>query len=336
MAGKTYLSPQYLLYLFVGLVVIYYVLNYILNIKIEHFSIDTAKAQDACVEISGKAAEALKQPEAPTGINAIMNNVTSWMNPNNYRAGENVSLNINNQSFNTDLSKEELTDIVNSCSNTAATAQLNIISTPATCEYCNKFGCNIQNITQTNKANFEQTCKIEAVINKLLTKSNNTDSQALASVLQQAQGLLSGSNRTAGVNCNAVSTDMSAKEYLTQITSCANSISANQTNTLSQCGNATNVVQENVNKQIQDCIISSTQKAEENIASTTKTKVESTVEQKSVGLDFMASVASGGVSVIFFSLAASVAIFMLSQGGGAGAPPPRFPQYMPLPGSFPR
>lgn len=336
MAGKTYLSAQYLLYLFLGLVVIYYVVNYLLNIKIEHFSIDTATAQDACVEITGKAAEALKQPEAPGGVLGVLSNATAWMNPNNYRAGENVSLNINNQSFNTDLSKEELNDIVNSCSNTAATAQLNIISTPATCEYCNKYGCDVKNITQTNKAEFEQKCKIEAVINKLLTKTNNTDSQALASVLQQAQGLLSGSNRTAGVNCNAVSTDMSAKEYLTQITSCANSISANQANTLSQCGNATNIVQENVNKQIQECIINTTQKSEENIASVTKTKIESTVDQKSVGLDLMASLASGGVSIIFFSLAAAVALFILPSDGGFPAPPQRFPQYMPYPGSFPR
>jgi hypothetical protein len=319
---------------------------FIVNLMMDQFKVrenkmnmsDVAKTgQEACAKISERAAEILKPPPEPDRgfFGDFVNNVTSFMNPKNYKSGENISFNVNNTQVNTDCSTDEVTKVQSSCSNAASVLQQNIITgpTPECYKMCMDGGgtsktCgSIQNIVQENVSKIQQECELESVVNLLMTKTNSVDAQALAEAIQKAKGALSGDNKSANVNCQNVNVDMSSEKYTEAISKCANEATLKQENIIGGgCSmNVANVVQKNMSDMRSECIIGSTVTSENKIESDIKTKAESSSDQTTEGpFASSASLASLGtlgmiIPIVIFlciCLSSIMSAFMAMSGGG--------------------
>jgi len=189
----------------------------------------TQSGAEACATISSEADKITAQYG---GAKGLIDAVLGPFSPNNWKSENEASQKTRNIT-NIDLSNEETLKIHNACANAFAGVQTNIIDTSG-CEYCQKNGCNVSNVTQVNTAENNQKCTIEALIDVLLTKTDDVKAVSTAKALQDAQGLLSG-NKTTSNNCNLVNKDMSSKMYLDSMSSCANQTSMFQTNNIKGC-----------------------------------------------------------------------------------------------------
>lgn len=296
------------LIIFVILVLFYIAFN---NKTVEGATnVNGESAADACRQISSRAEEIKAQM---SGTADIITSAMGWLNPRNMGAGNNQADNKLRQIINTDLSQEEKLQIENTCKNVFTGMQSNVIDT-SNCKFCQENGCDIQNITQENTMDAEQNCVLQTATEMLMKKQNDIESQAVAKVLQDSQGLFSGSNRSANDICNVTNTDMSSKQYLEQLSNCANEVSQDQSNSLQGCGNVINVVQRNRANRLQDCILNNTTTSSTDIASQNKTSTTADTTQKSKGLDPLISLASIGV-VIFLSAGAGIAYYFYSKKG---------------------
>jgi hypothetical protein len=253
------------------------------------------KASEACQQISSKADEILAQAERDS---VILQNlpVYSLFNPNNY-SSENTTESMIRNIVTSNLSSCELTEISNSCIISSDTSQTNEIDT-SMCTACNIPGvCVVSGNTQINTSVAKNNCTIQLAIKKLLDKKNSVDAQALAKVLQKADGILSG-NTTKDEKCSMINTDLSSSAYLSAKSECLNNISLLQRNTLKGCGSFINNIQKNNSDAIQSCMINAEYVDNTAIDSTGNTKISSDLQQKSEGITSTAMIIGSIASII--------------------------------------
>lgn len=298
---------SYLFYVFCIVLILFYLFNRKPTATVEHLSDAPESAAEACKKISSRAEEIKAVAD---GAAKMIDSVMGIFSPNNYKGGDNTVNSTMRNIITTDMSKEFEAKIKNECSNSSASMQLNEIDFTK-CKYCETHECSVTNVTQENINKSEQTCQLKAAIDVLMTKKDSVDAQAVAKVMQESEGLLSGNNSTSTENCNVIKKDMSTKEYLDLRSSCHNSISNNQKNSLKNCGPVSNVMQRNLNKQIQKCIMDSSVVSKTELESETKTSQEIDVTQKSIGLDMM--------SIIILICSCCICCSVLSALSGVGA-----------------
>ncbi|KAI9183768.1 uncharacterized protein BJ171DRAFT_525847 [Polychytrium aggregatum] len=207
-----------------------------------------------------------------------------------FDSGSNQVSNQTRNVIGTTMSDSDVKNIVNACSNNMAAYQTNVIDN-SQCEYCKTHDCSMANISQTNVNDAVQQCTMTSMVQTLMAQTNSVDSQAVASAIQKAQGLLSGSNSSSNNNCNLVSTNMDTSTYLNLQNSCASQLSAIQKNQFAPCATAIGIIQSNSNKSYQQCMLDNkaiTQIAQGN---TTKTSSQFSSDQTTSGLDSTAIIA---------------------------------------------
>lgn len=276
----------------IGVVILYFYLR----ASHEGLEMNTESAAEACKKISSRAEEI----EAHYGgAKGLLQNipVLSLFNPNNYKSGDNKTDDMGRNIINTDLSTEDITKINNDCSNMMGSVQINEINTE-NCPYCQTNGCPVTGVRQENTEKASQMCMLQSATEILMKKKNSIDAQALAQTLQKASGIMSGDNTANKQNCNIVNTDMSSKQYLEHLSNCANIMSSEQVNRIKSCGPVSDVIQRNLSEKLQDCIITSTSKAQTDIDVDAAVKAEAKTEQTTTGIDPLSSAASLSSSCI--------------------------------------
>lgn len=266
-------------------------------------------AKDACNKISSRAEE-IKADRG--GVAGIIDSALSFFSPNNYKSGDNSSTDVMRNIINTNLSECDIMKIENSCRNTAASVQSNIIDNTK-CPACSDIEilkiypniCSVSNVTQENNSVISQTCTIQSAIETLLKKTSSIDSQALANVLQEATGVLSGSNTSSGENCDVINNDMSSKSYMEHRSECANEITVDQKNHLGACGPVTGVIQKNQYANLQTCLMGTDVKKESSASGITDIEKERITKQKSDS-NLSASCAALGGFVVLLAIVAIV------------------------------
>lgn len=288
---------MHLLYIFLILVIIFFITN-----KKEHFETGCNNqssaenqldqlgktAKDACNRISSKAEEIEAHYE---GASKVIDSAWGFLSPKNYKSGDNKTTDMMRNIINANLSECDIKKIENDCKNTSMSVQRNEIDNTK-CKYCETNLCTIENVTQQNIAKMSQTCTIQSAIETLMQKKNSVDAQALAKVLQKAQGILSGNNNYKKENCNIINNDLSSVSYVEEISKCANQLKTDQENSLKFCGNVTNVIQKNQYDAFQDCLLGTAITKKTDMESDTKVKHEGEVTQETTGVDLFASLAS--------------------------------------------
>jgi hypothetical protein len=266
-------------------------------------------AAEACKTISSEA-ENIKA--AGNASAEILRNIpgVSLFNPNNYRAGDNTTIANMRNIITTNLSTCEQQKISSLCKQSTTASQSNKIDT-TNCEYCNTHGCDIIGNTQTNTAVTAQTCELRVGISALLSKKNSVKAQALAKVLQEAEGLLSGSNEFKSENCNIIDKDMSTSKWLETKNECLTSSGLLQDNTLIGCGNIMNNLQTNTSETLQDCVQGTDIRSENTLKDSTDITQDIDSSQISSGLDTMASIISSVVAAISSSFFCCILIAIL-------------------------
>lgn len=249
-------------------------------------------AAEACKRISTRAEEIEAHYKGAANIAANIP-IVSWMNPNNYSAGDNTSTDIARNIVNTNLSKCEVEKIHASCSNIAGGTQSNIIDT-SKCYFCTHIDpskCIVSGNVQINESKGVQTCSMKLAIKSLSEKTGSVDAQALAKVIQKAEGILSGNTESNVENCNIISRDLSSKTYLEKRSECINNINLDQENLLDGCAFIDNV-QKNLSDQIQSCYVGTEIEKTDVVEDTVDVSREIVTEQTSRGIDQAAMIAS--------------------------------------------
>jgi len=285
----------------------------LLRTRIENIeNIADMNAAEACKRISSRAEEIEKHYK---GAAEIVQKATTFLNPNNYRSGDNTSDDIMRNIINTNFSSEDISKIEADCTNTFAGIQINEIDATK-CPYCWTNGCDITNVTQTNISKSIQTCQMQSAIDILMSKKNSIDAQALAQTLQQAQDVLSGNNKSKKENCNIVRTDMTSENYMDIRAKCSNNHSLEQGNKIAACGSVMNVIQKNISEKVNACIMSQTVIDEEEISSDKKLKTEMTSEQKTTGVSMWASLGSS-LSVVLSLSVIGITLYFVAESEAA-------------------
>lgn len=257
------------------------------------------KAIDFCNAVSERA------KDIKTNDPTWSENLTSLFNPQNWKTNAEMSTEMY-QMFNINISSSEVQKIKNTCSNLTLGKQLNEINMQD-CEYCQKNGCAISNISQTNIIESEQKCVMSALLDTLLKQTNSIDSQALSHLIQEAEGLLANSSYSS-TNCNSINQNVSTEKFIEIANACSQQINLDQANILHGCGSVMDIIQSNQSQQYQECMKNS------EIYSKTEPTQESditqseTVEQSSSGLTFEMMAIIAGVILLVILL-----IFILTK-----------------------
>jgi hypothetical protein len=270
-------------------------------------------AAEACKKISSKAEEI----EAHYGGSAkLLQNMPlySLFNPNNYKSGDNTTTDMARNIINTNISECEMQSISNSCSNSISSSQINELDQSACyiCTHVNPQLCAIKDVVQRNSSDLTSTCSMKAAISILTSKKNSVDAQALAKVLQKADGLLSGANSTRTENCNIIDTNISAATYIDQKNTCINSLDLSQSNVLKACY-VSGAIQENHSNQLAECMLNSDTEKVSELESGTKVSKSLEAKQESIGIDTAASAISASASLVSSSLALAGFYFFSQQ-----------------------
>ena len=258
-------------------------------------------AAQACQKISSAADKIRAQAKADNMVtSAVVQGLLGPLNifnPQSYKAGETETEKMTRNILESDLSTQERVDIYNSCSNAVASKQTNTIDT-SKCKYCETHRCQLSNIKQVNDQDLSQACIVQTTVKKLLEKKNSVNAQALAEVLQSADGALSRDSNSTINNCNIIKTDMSTDEYLDVRNNCSNVITQDQTNDIQWCGAINDVIQENRYKNFQNCVTDIAADQQTLISSKQDVVSTSVVEQKSEGITQWASL----IGIIVFCI----------------------------------
>lgn len=265
-------------------------------------------AKDACNRISSRAEEIKENLE---GSGTILKNlpVLSLFNPNNYKAGDNTTKDLSRNIINTNMSSCDVTRIRNSCPQNVASSQINNL-TNLECPVLElaKLGIdmNYKNITQENVVEIEQKCIMNSAIETLLKKKSSVDAQAMAEVIQEASGLMSGDNSFVSEKCNVVSQDLSSINYIEDRADCAPIVASDQLNNIEICGSVADTVQKNKFSSLQECLKGTNVDKETEIEGDTKVSSNFKIDQKSVGVGASGSVSSSLCICIILSIIAAV------------------------------
>ena len=265
-------------------------------------------AKDACNRISSRAEEIKAHYD---GAKGVIDSAMTFLSPNNYRSGDNTSTDIMRNIINTNMSSCDINKIQMDCVNSSTSFQSNTIDN-SQCVYCQTNKCTIKNVTQENAARISQTCTLQSAIETLLKKTASVDCQALAKVMQESQGLLSGKNTFQKEDCNIIAPDLSTAKYLETKSSCINRLAIDQTNTLKFCGDVTDIIQKNQFDAYQKCVMDSTIVSETEFTDVTKTTHQSEAEQKSTGVTPLSS----GISCSSYLICCICCCLLSSAAGG--------------------
>jgi len=268
-------------------------------------------AAKACKQISSRAEEI---KAAAGGAAKIIDSTFGLFSPKNYKAGDNTTSNMMRNIVNTNLSSCDVEKISSSCKNSVANSQTNILDATE-CEYCQKNGCDMKDNIQKNKGDIEQTCELRLGIKALSEKTNSVDAQALAKVLQESEGLLSGNNEFKSENCNVINKDLSTSRYLENRNECLNNFTSMQENIGKACGPFISNIQENELENIQKCMGNTIIEKKDSKTDTTKAKTKVDSDQKTKGIDMNAlmSSASSFISSSIFSLIILGVLYYISE-----------------------
>jgi hypothetical protein len=268
-------------------------------------------AIDACNRISSRAEEIKAHYN---GAKSIIDSAMTFLSPNNYRSGDNTSTDIMRNIINTNLSSCDINKIQMECVNSSVNVQTNSIDN-SQCVYCQTHMCTIKNVTQENVARISQTCTLQSAISTLLKKTASVDSQALAKVMQEAQGILSGNNTFQKENCSIIAPDLSTAKYIEAKSSCINRLAIDQGNSIKFCGDVTDIVQKNQFDAYQKCLMDSIVVNESEFTDTTKITHQSEAEQKTTGVTPLSS----GISCASCLICCICCCLLLSAAAGTAA-----------------
>ncbi len=262
---------------------------------------DFPNAGEACQKISSKADEIR---ETYKGAKGLADSIWGLFSPNNYRSEAEAIQSLRNIS-NIDLSSEEVLKIKNTCQNSFSGIQVNSIDLTK-CDYCQKNGCPVRNVTQENLIQNEQKCVIQSLTEILLKKADTVESLATAKILQESQGLAS-SNSNSDI-CNVVNKDLSSSKMSEQISQCANQSSMEQRNEIVGCGPVLDIIQTNAFKNFQECLMDAQTKTQEEIKTDTKLSSTLSLDLKSVN-----TIAFGASSLVILLCILSILLLFTSD-----------------------
>lgn len=217
-----------------------------------------ASARDACNRISTEAenitARANGRAAIARTIGTVLNPASALLDPRSYRGGDNNTVEYMRTLINNNLSTCERTLIQNTCRQSNASTQSNIIDF-SNCYWCRNNPCHIRGVRQTNTAELSNTCSIKVAIDMLVKKTGNIEAQALAEVLMEAEGVLSGNNNYQRENCNIINNDMSTVSYMESRSDCIQKNSVDQTNALLCPASVTDTIQSNHSSARNKCLM---------------------------------------------------------------------------------
>lgn len=201
-----------------------------------------------------------------------------------------------------DIDLDTIIEQTNECNNSIALSNVNSISCTET-KACGdlqqlyaemgappseviKFGCNISDVSQEIKVHAEQLCAVDSMIAALSDMEASIDNQTMMSVLNEAKGIMAGSESDQFV-CNDISTTMSACKYINVSQCCDNQIKSSAINSLDlvACGEGAHGISQahNINAK-NTCLLSSDVKVEDSGSADTKNKSEMDAENYSEGI----------------------------------------------------
>lgn len=129
--------------------------------------------------------------------------------------------------------------------------------------------CNVKDVTQMNSVSTQNKCVINTMISELMKAKDDIEAQAAARAMQ---GLpeVKDDNDNNDYKCQAVKQDITQNEYLESISKCVQDALSIQENVFHHCGNASDIVQKNLSTTLKECVLSTTQKSEMTVDSSTK------------------------------------------------------------------
>jgi hypothetical protein len=193
--------------------------------------------------------------------------------------------------INQNIKSSLMTDVANICKSSSDINQTNEIITSEKCiealqQPCSFFkddnlklkcladarnSLSISNIQQKNKINDTKNCVIMTSIQELTKNSNDATLQAVIKAVQEASGFGT-SNDSNTLNCNNISSNISAEQYTNAVSCCLNKTVINQRNLVNTCGATNKILQDNDSNSFQKCMQSN------NIIKTTENSNEAKVD----------------------------------------------------------
>lgn len=266
-------------------------------------------AADACKVISSKAQDIAAQF---SGAADLVSKAEAFLNPSNYKSGDNTTNNTLRNIINTQLTTSDITKVQNDCKNASTSLQSNTLDT-TNCPFCQQHGCNITGNTQTNQVSQHMMCSAQSAVQSLMSNGSSVDAQAAAQAVQKAVGLLSGANTATNDVCQQINTNMSSSSYVQQLTNCANTASVDQSNTIAACGSISNNIQANQIDQTYNCVAGSTTSQTVNSSSTAKAGASASASQSTEGVTLWGSMGSSIVCAVVLAIVAFFAYKMISS-----------------------
>ena len=207
-----------------------------------------------------------------------------------------------------DMSECEIALVKQSCSQLSKTTQLNELD--FRCSYCQKYGCKVENIRQTNKSVTNQACVMQSLIDIISKKKATQDTSTALALLQKVQG--GASTKSDTEICNNFSVNMSSKSFIDTQQNCAQAAYGDQTNRFYGCGDARGILQSNIIESYQSCMAGNDISKESDMDSGQKSTTEVKIQQEAVGV-MASSVSSGGFFMIL--LVVGAVFFMMMMKG---------------------
>lgn len=311
------------LYILVAAIVVVILSNFFARPR-EKFdgSQQSESAADACRTISSEADKIKAQLDGAAKLAGEINPLSSIIKA--IKGGDNTVDSTTRNIIESNMSSKMRVKIANDCANSSATIQTNSLDT-SNCEYCKKNGCSVSNVRQINSSELEQKCILSSAVQSLMEQTDSIQQKALAQAIQKTDGLLSGNNNNKTSNCNITRKDMSQQQYIEAIAKCANKVNVNQSNVIKNCGPVINVVQENISRQIQQCINDTTTNTQSKQDASSQQDAKSLVDQLTKGTDVWGSIAvllvfccSFCISSILSSMFSSSDVPVIRNGNGNG------------------
>jgi hypothetical protein len=277
------------------------------------------EAKHKCEELTARLAEIKRDTDIMEGINKMTTNAecifAPWVCLIDKIPGKNTLQNNVINTIKQNITSSLTTDVANICKSSSDINQTNEIVTSEKCvealqQPCSllkddnlKLKClvdaknslSISNVTQKNKANDTKNCVIMTSIQELTKNSNDATLQAVIKAVQEASGFGT-SNDSNTLNCNNISSDISADQYTNAVSCCLNKTVVNQKNLVNTCGYTNKILQDNDSNSFQKCMQSN------NIIKTTdnenKAQIDSLIDSLQK-VDTTTSAMAGGISCLF-------------------------------------